>query len=317
MTKQVFVIMPFSGTSEEHSEKYWTDFFEEFIKPTMQKFGYSCKRSQTHTSNIVKDILVELLNADLVIAVLTDSNVNVWYELGVRHARRNGTIMVIEENQKIPFDISHCGIVKYRDTIIGLSDFEKKIASFLEGFADNHMNDSPVMDLIGSKTQQDYESLAKNLKEGYDSKLEKIVTLLQTILEGKNTVKKNDEKIGSRRRVLWVDDYPSNNEAIIDLYRVQGVEFDLAINSDQAFEALRKNEYDLLITDLVRGSQRDAGLRLLKELKRDFGRIPPVFVFASTEAVEQYGKDAVREGASLVTDSTGELMRSIRTTLRL
>jgi len=97
MIKQAFVIMPFSETNSKHNSEYWRDFFENFVKPTVEKFGYSCRRSSAQPANIVKDILTELLNTDLVIAVLTDFNANVWYELGVRHSIRRGTIMIIEE----------------------------------------------------------------------------------------------------------------------------------------------------------------------------------------------------------------------------
>jgi hypothetical protein len=47
-----------------------------------------------------------IVNSDLVLAVLTDYNPNVWYELGTRHSLRHGTIMMLERGQKIPIDIA-------------------------------------------------------------------------------------------------------------------------------------------------------------------------------------------------------------------
>ena len=35
-------------------------------------------------------------------------------------------------------------------------------------------------------------------------------------------------------RVLWVDDYPANNKAIMDVYRRLGVEFDMALDTEQS-----------------------------------------------------------------------------------
>lgn len=60
------------------------------------------------------------------------------------------------------------------------------------------------------------------------------VKILQAIndLPKANSVSGSSEK--SENRVLWVDDYPANNKAIIDVYRRQGVEFDLALDTVQA-----------------------------------------------------------------------------------
>ena len=55
-----------------------------------------------------------LLDADIVIADLSTSNVNAIYELGVRHALRPHTTIVIAEKQfKFPFDLGHLLIRPY------------------------------------------------------------------------------------------------------------------------------------------------------------------------------------------------------------
>ncbi|MCK4810876.1 MAG: hypothetical protein KAS74_01260 [Methanosarcinales archaeon] len=154
MTKCCFVIMPFSETTCDHTASYWENFFFEFVKPSIEKFGYSCSRSEPQPSNIVKDFLKELIDADLVLAVLTDFNINVWYELGIRHALRNGTIMVIEERQELPFDISQYGVIKYTDAIAGASVFEVKLQSFIQKIEADQPVDSPVFEFLGSTSYQ-------------------------------------------------------------------------------------------------------------------------------------------------------------------
>ena len=312
MTKHCFVIMPFSKTTGEHTEKYWTDFFDKFIKPSIEKFGYSCRRSQAQPSNIIKDILTELLDADLVLAVLTDFNANVWYELGIRHARRRGTIMIIEEGQELPFDIGQYGVIRYIDTITGGTDFEREIKRFIREIENSQSADSPVMEFQGSVTEVDYRQMAQDLETKYNVKLEKIVELLHNIQ--KDIVR--GEKPEEKSRVLWVDDHPSNNEAIIDFYRAQGVEFDLALNTEQALEFMGKREYNLIISDIGRGSERDAGIRMLREIKRHFSAVPPVFFYSSTAAVKQFGEVAEKEGALLATDYTRGLIQKITELLK-
>lgn len=310
MTKSCFVIMPFSKTSEKHTEKYWTDFFEKFIKPSVEKFGYSCRRSQAQPSNIIKNILTDLSNVDLVVAVLTDYNANVWYELGIRHSQKRGTIMIIEEGEKIPFDIKQYGVITYTDTIAGGKDFEKEIKRFIEKIENSQSVDSPVLEFKESKTENDYKQKFKDLEVKYNKKLEKITELLQDIQEN-ITGKEKKEKLYSGNEILWVDDYPSNNEVIIDLYRAQGIKFDLAINTDQAVDLLEKNQYDLIISDIGRGSEKDAGIRMLREINRHFGKIPPVIFFSSSRAVGKFSEIAEEEGALLATSNMWELINKI------
>lgn len=283
MARHCFVIMPFSATTEKHTALYWDNFFSKFVKPSIEKLGYSCSRSKAQPSNIIKDILKELLNADLVLAVLTDFNPNVWYELGNRHALRKGTIMMIEEGQKLPFDISQYGVIKYEDTISGASDFEEKLRNFIQKIESDQPVDSPAMDFIGAQTHNDYQQRIEDMETNYRSKLDKIVRLLQDFQKDRETTELPKEKKLKliKRKVLWVDDYPSNNEAIIDLYRQQNVEFDLALNTVQALDYLFKEEYDIVISDIGRGSEPDAGVRMIREINRSFGSPPPILIFSS------------------------------------
>lgn len=320
MHKRCFVIMPFSQTTEKHTAVYWDNFFLKFIKPAVEKFGYSCSRSKAQPSNIIKDILKELLEVKLVLAVLTDYNANVWYELGIRHALRKGTIMIIEEGEKLPFDISQYGVIMYSDTIVGAPDFEEKLKSFIERIETDKPADSPAIDFLDSLTVNDYQQRVDDLETSYRNKLDKIVQLLQDLQNDRTKAAKGkDEKreLLIKRKVLWVDDYPSNNEAIIDIYRQQNVEFDLALNTAQALEFLAKKEYDLIISDMGRGEEFDAGVRMIREIKRYQGDPPPVLIFASYKAIEKFGELAKREGALLVTSATKELITAMNEKLNL
>lgn len=78
------------------------------------------------------NIINNIENSDIVIAVLTDFNSNVWYELGIRHTLRTGTIMLLQEGQKVPFDIIDFGIIFYKDSI-GLEQRIKKSIEYYLG----------------------------------------------------------------------------------------------------------------------------------------------------------------------------------------
>lgn len=104
MTKSCFVSIPFSTTTKKHTEAYWTNFFEKFIKPLIEELGYSCRKSEAGPGHIMDNVTNELSNADLGIAVLTDSNPNVMIELGIRLAKSKGTIMIIVNGGQLFFN---------------------------------------------------------------------------------------------------------------------------------------------------------------------------------------------------------------------
>ena len=68
--KHCFVIMPFSQTSDVHTGNYWDTFFFSFIKPNIEKVGYTCKRSSAEPGNIIKGVVYELINSDITLGYL-------------------------------------------------------------------------------------------------------------------------------------------------------------------------------------------------------------------------------------------------------
>lgn len=106
VNKKCFVIMPFSG-STSCTEAQWTEAFENCIKPGIENagFDYVCKRSEPVVGSIIEEVLDDLNRSDLVVADLTDRNPNVYYELGVRHALRDSTILIAQRLSDIPFDL--------------------------------------------------------------------------------------------------------------------------------------------------------------------------------------------------------------------
>ncbi len=90
--------------------------YEAIIEPAVTGCGIECIRADRiiHSTVIDKPMYEHLLAADLVVADLSTSNANALYELGVRHALRPHTTIVMAENGfKFPFDLNHLSILKY------------------------------------------------------------------------------------------------------------------------------------------------------------------------------------------------------------
>ena len=90
--------------------------FEDIIEPAVTESGLECIRADKiiHSKLIDQPMYENLLEADLVVADLSTSNANALYELGVRHALRpRSTIVMAEQNFTFPFDLNHLSIAKY------------------------------------------------------------------------------------------------------------------------------------------------------------------------------------------------------------
>jgi hypothetical protein len=90
--------------------------YQLLIKPVFDELGINCVRSCDipHSGVIDLPMYTNILKADIVVADLSTLNANAIYELGVRHALRPNTTIVISEKQlPYPFDLNHILITQY------------------------------------------------------------------------------------------------------------------------------------------------------------------------------------------------------------
>jgi len=115
--KLCFVVQGFGEKTDFRTgRKLDLDASYDVIKEAVENAGLKCIRADEiqHSQIIDKPMYECILNADLVIADLSTSNVNAAYELGVRHALcRRSTIIVAEKQWDFPFDINRNAIRTY------------------------------------------------------------------------------------------------------------------------------------------------------------------------------------------------------------
>lgn len=147
----------------------------------------------------------------------------------------------------------------------------------------------------------------------HESQIQELIRFIQLYNE-KNTKQLQEEK---QKRVLWADDHPFNNKDIIEIFERRGVQFDLAITTNQAFHLFSENSYDLVITDLTRGNEVDAGFTLITQIIRSSRRTPPLVVYSVGKSLQEYGEIVCKMGAELITGGIGELIGKISLLLNL
>ena len=83
-------------------------------------------------------------------------------------------------------------------------------------------------------------------------------------------------------RIMWVDDNPENNRAVIALLRNLGHRIDVAHSNHDAVRYYSLAAYDLIISDISRsgpGESGNAGLMLPERLEAVRGGLPPLIYY--------------------------------------
>jgi hypothetical protein len=114
LSKKCFVISPIDeeGTPvRAHADLV----FDEIIEPVMRGEGYQAYRSD-HIDlpvDIMDLVIKEILGADIVVALLTGGNANLYYELAVSHTLKKPTIQMIQKGDPLYFDVRHQNTIKF------------------------------------------------------------------------------------------------------------------------------------------------------------------------------------------------------------
>jgi hypothetical protein len=104
---QAFVIMPFDVEFES--------IYEDLIKEPLEQSGFEVARADSflNQQNVLADIVRGIANADLVVADLTASNPNVFYELGICHGLMKPTVLLAQSVNDVPFDLRSYRLLIY------------------------------------------------------------------------------------------------------------------------------------------------------------------------------------------------------------
>lgn len=156
--KRCFVVMGFGiKTDLATGRKLNLDnAYQNMIKPAVEETGLECVRADEipHSGDIAVEMYLQLLTADVVVADISTANPNAIYELGIRHALRPRTTVVISESGlTYPFDLNHILITSYThlgdDVGVGEARrFRQLLSSNLRQILERTAPDSPVYTIL-------------------------------------------------------------------------------------------------------------------------------------------------------------------------
>lgn len=105
-SRTAFVISPIGkfGSSDYRTYKLTLDYI---IRKALQPPAWDVVRADDESSpdSITSQVIERIDTSDLIVAVLTDHNPNVFYELAVAHGLKKPVIHLLADGQIMPFDV--------------------------------------------------------------------------------------------------------------------------------------------------------------------------------------------------------------------
>ena len=111
------------------------------------------------------------------------------------------------------------------------------------------------------------------------------------------------------KSVLWVDDNPDNNKLAMRALSKLRLDIVQAASTETGLEAMERRHFDLVISDMGRGANMQAGYELLEAIRAK-GNPVPFFIFAGSDTPE-FRKEALGRGAQLSTNDMLELIDNV------
>lgn len=222
--------------------------YQQLIKPAFEELGFECFRTVElkYSGSIDTEMYNYILKADFAVADISTLNANAIYELGVRHALRPHTTIIIAESSllgdrsknidaRVPFDLNHNIINFYKHDGGSINEeeatrFKKVLKDLASALMDKQKNDSPVYTFLPGLVAPVYteterqqltaltektDSLADLLAKAEDAKKEANYPEAFAMYEKAMQASKGDSYITQRYALLtYKSKQPTEKEAL-------------------------------------------------------------------------------------------------------
>jgi len=186
-------------------------------------------------------------------------------------------------------------VSKHHDKIYGPSDFKNE-ENFLK------MKMSTVASLAAATAKLPSGNIDSEIAQ------EQLNAIVEMVSKTKPKEKSgNIEKW--KNKILWVDDRPENNVYERQAFEAEGIEFNLALSTNEAIEVLKDKKYAAIISNMGRKEGPQEGYVLLEKIRKS-GDKTPFFIYAGSNAPE-HKMMAIERGAQGSTNRPQELYEMV------
>jgi hypothetical protein len=237
--KICFVISPIGEEGSETRERS-DQILKHIITSSVEELGYTIIRADkiSEPGIITTQIIEHIVDAELVIADLTDKNPNVFYELAIRHAIRKPLVQMIKKGEIIPFDVAATRIIQFDlrslDSVAAAKEeIVSQVKSLEAGKSEIHNPISVSLDL-------------KVLKESGNIEERSLADIVEAVSDLRLAVTSMDKATPSSKQLdeikSMVDSLPSRLESRLDpefrrrKRRVHSMMFDEIMHMEMKFD---------------------------------------------------------------------------------
>ena len=150
-----FVAMPFSERDTNHPKGFFAEVLRQIIAPAGRRAGFRVVTARKSGSDVIHATIVNgLLDADLVVADLTEHNPNVLFELGMRMANDKPVALIRASGTAPIFDVDNMLRVEQYNPCLWPSTVEAdlpKISEHIEGAWSNRDDEQSYMKILRAK----------------------------------------------------------------------------------------------------------------------------------------------------------------------
>lgn len=196
-TIDCFVIMPISNQIN-YEENHFTLVYEDIIKPSIiDNNMIPIRADETKNTNLIQlDILKNIIQSPIAICDMSSKNPNVFYELGMRQAFDLPTVLLIDDETKVPFDISGLRYVtykknmSYRNVKMAISNLTNALKETYEKRNDKTEINSLIrlMELTSAKIETSTISKSEKIELLHELELKEIKSSIKQLVNMQNSI---------------------------------------------------------------------------------------------------------------------------------
>jgi hypothetical protein len=157
-TLKAFVIMPFTEKTPERSPGFFAEVLSSLITPAGTEANFTIETANRQGSDLIQSTIInELLDADLVIADLTDHNPNVMFELGLRMAKDKPVALIKAQGTGRVFDVDNMlRVFEYNPNLWRTTiDVDRpELAKHIKGTWENRTKDQSYMKILRNAARE-------------------------------------------------------------------------------------------------------------------------------------------------------------------
>jgi hypothetical protein len=152
-----FVILPFVERDAKHPAGFFAEVLRSLITPAAKESGFTVKTANRQGSDLIQSTIVnDLIEADLVIADLTEHNPNVMFELGIRMAQDKPVVLMKATGTGPLFDVDNMLRVFEYNSNLWQTTIEKdmpNLCEFIKGSWDNRKSEKSYLRILRGKNK--------------------------------------------------------------------------------------------------------------------------------------------------------------------